>query len=315
MLKTHDNLSETHIVGRRTKQWIVRAESCPALRLHQMAHVGIADAAVPYCMVRTHLNGTYMLACFSGVGEILLDGRWQMCRAGMACLAPPHVLHAFHAVPQHRWGFCWIKYVQPPEQKPIITSASPVLARFDAHPLQCAIMGLHRENQGASEPAVMRHWVEIIQTYVLRFAHPWHVEDRLWQLWRTVDDHLSEPWTLERLAQHCHLSGEHLRRLCRQHLGRSPMHHVTYLRMQCAAALLESSNQKIEVISAAVGYQNAFVFSNTFKKWIGWRPSEYRRRKSELEPAPRQPKQDVAPRRTELRKEKSRPIGEHASGN
>ena len=42
--------------------------------------------------------------------------------------------------------------------------------------------------------------------------------------------------------------------------------------------LLESTRDKIEAIAETVGYENPFVFSNTFKKWIGWRPSEYRRR-------------------------------------
>ena len=54
------------------------------------------------------------------------------------------------------------------------------------------------------------------------------------------------------------------------------MQQITYLRMQRAAGLLTSTGDKIESIAHAVGYQNPFVFSTTFKKWIGWRPSEYR---------------------------------------
>jgi AraC-like DNA-binding protein len=283
MTKTHHNLSETHIIGASTRQRIVRAEDCPVLRVHQIVHVGIADAAPPYRMVRTNLNGTYMLACFSGAGRILLDGRWQVCSSGMACLAPPHVLHAFHAIPRKRWGFCWIKYVQPSEQKPFMTSASPVLARFDAGPLHSAILGLYEEHRHLADPALMTHWVELIHGYVLRFAQPWKVDDRLWQLWDQVDKSLGEDWTIERLSRRSFMSGEHLRRLCRQQLGRSPMHHVTYLRMQRAAVLLESTTEKIETIAGAVGYHNPFVFSNTFKKWIGWRPSDYRHRKASLQ--------------------------------
>ena len=57
------------------------------------------------------------------------------------------------------------------------------------------------------------------------------------------------------------------------------MQHVTYLRMQRASELLEETTHKIETIAAQVGYENPFVFSTTFKRWIGWRPSEYRKRK------------------------------------
>jgi AraC-like DNA-binding protein len=56
------------------------------------------------------------------------------------------------------------------------------------------------------------------------------------------------------------------------------MHHVIFLRMQLAAKLLATTNDKIETIATEVGYENPFVFSTTFKKWVGWRPSEYRSR-------------------------------------
>jgi len=72
--------------------------------------------------------------------------------------------------------------------------------------------------------------------------------------------------------------------LCRRQLGRSPMHQVTYLRMRRAAELLANTSHTIEAIAQEVGYHNPFVFSNAFTKWIGWRPSEYRRKKLTLLP-------------------------------
>ena len=30
------------------------------------------------------------------------------------------------------------------------------------------------------------------------------------------------------------------------------------------------------VVARSVGFESAFTFSNTFNKWIGWRPSEFR---------------------------------------
>jgi AraC-like DNA-binding protein len=276
MSRTHRQLSETHIIGRDTHEWKVRAVECPTLALHHIVHVGVADAAPPYSMVRMDLSGTYLLSCSAGKGRILLDGRWQLCRAGWACLAPPHALLAFDAVPGSRWEFSWIRYQQPREQKPIISSSSPALARFDPLPLRSAVMGLYHEMQSRVAPPAVSHWVELIQTYVLRFAQPWQSDDRLGHLWEHVAARLGEPWTLDALARYCHMSGEHLRRLCRRELGRSPMQQVIYLRMQAAARLLSSTSDKVETIATAVGYENPFVFSTTFKKWVGWRPSDYR---------------------------------------
>lgn len=272
------SLKETHILGPGSAEQRVKAEACPALGRHSIKHLGIVEATAPYSMVRTDLSGAYFLACHGGRGQILLDGRWQMIGAGMACLAPPHVLLAFRALPKVSWQFCWVRYQQPAEQKPIISSSSPALASFDAGPLRAAISGLWQEVQSPVAPATVSHWVDIINTYVLRFAQPWHVDDRLRHLWKRVSGDLAAPWNLEKLSRQCHFSCEHLRRLCHHELGRSPMQQVTYLRMERAARLLAETTDKVEVIATAVGYDNPFVFSRTFKKWIGWPPSDYRAR-------------------------------------
>ncbi|MGB8170849.1 MAG: AraC family transcriptional regulator [Chthoniobacteraceae bacterium] len=272
------SLAETHIVGTETREWKVRAAECPPLALHHIAHVGVADAAAPYEMVRLDLGGTYFLSCSAGKGRILLDGRWQLIREGWACLAPPHALLAFQAVKGARWEFVWVRYQQQAGQKPLLSSSSPALAKFDPQPLRHAVLGLVHEMQSRTAPVAVSHWVELIHTYVRRFAQPWQTDDRLGHLWEFVATRLGEPWSLDRLAQKCHLSTEHLRRLCRRELGRSPMHHVIFLRMQSAAKLLATTNDKIETIATEVGYENPFVFSTTFKKWVGWRPSEYRAR-------------------------------------
>jgi|UniRef100_UPI003783B750 transcriptional regulator GlxA family with amidase domain len=56
------------------------------------------------------------------------------------------------------------------------------------------------------------------------------------------------------------------------------MHHVTWRRMRNFAELFSTTNLTVETISHEVGHPNNFVFSNIFKKWIDWRPSEQRSR-------------------------------------
>lgn len=276
----HPALVETHEVGPDSHIQTVRSSECSALGPHHMAHVGIADAAWPYTMVRTDLPGSYFLACFSGEGRIRLDGRWLKCESGWACLAPAHVLHAFHAIPGKRWGFAWVRYDAQAGSGPLGAASAPVLAQFHAEPLRAAILGLWHEQAQDPQPAPLHHWVELIQLYVVRFAQPWHVDDRLARLWEAVAAHPGNPWTLSELARRAHCSSEHLRRLCQRQLGRSPMNQVTYLRIRHAATLLSESDMKLDAVADAVGYANPFVFSNTFKRWTGWRPSDYRTRRA-----------------------------------
>jgi AraC-like DNA-binding protein len=57
------------------------------------------------------------------------------------------------------------------------------------------------------------------------------------------------------------------------------MQHLTYMRMQHAKRLLETSDDILEIVAAEVGYSNAFVFSRAFKRWVGCAPAEYRGRR------------------------------------
>ena len=141
----HPPLIETHQVGARSKEWIVRAGDCSPLATHHIAHVGVADAEEPYTMVRTNLPGSYFLASVSGEGRIWLDGRWQRCIAGTACLAPPHVLHGFHAIPGISWRFAWVRYDPAAGNGPLGASSAPVLAQCASDAFHAAVMGLFYE--------------------------------------------------------------------------------------------------------------------------------------------------------------------------
>jgi AraC-like DNA-binding protein len=261
------------------RPWIADFPECPALNHYQIIHVGIMEAVSPTRVVRTKQTTTYFLACFGGKGRVLIDGRWRICGAGFACLLPAHTLNAFEAVPGVPWKFCWVCYQQPVGQRPVADTASPVMARFESRPLHSGILGLMHECGSVAQPMLIQHWVELIHAYVLRFARPMEHDDQLRLLWARVAARLADDWTLAKLAHEAGYSNEHLRRLCHRQLGRSPMHQVTYIRMRRAAELLATTEKTIEAIAQAVGYHNPFVFSNAFTKWIGWRPSEYRRKK------------------------------------
>jgi len=283
-------LIETHVHGDKTefsvvraherdgRDWLKGAPVSQALAAHQIVHAGVMVARAPYKIVRQHQGGVYFLACVEGEGRVLVDGRWQKCGAGMAVALPAFMANAFHAVQGKDWRCVWVRYEQTREQKPLLSSSSPVMTGFDGWPLYHAVQGLIAEASTTTMPAAVFHWVELVQMNVARFVQPWQEDERLWRLWERVAKHVGRDWTLSELAHAVHVSPEHLRRLCRKALGRSPMQHVIWLRMRKAAELLATTDAKIDAVSKAVGYENPFVFSNTFKKWIGWRPSEHRGR-------------------------------------
>lgn len=276
MAKIDSQLIETTIDGPRTRRWVLEAGECPELAACRIARIGIDQARAPYRRVRLRPAGSFFLVGIEGAGRILLDGRWQRVAAGALCMAPPRVLNAFFAASGQAWIFAWVRYEEPPEVKPLVGADSPLRAAAGAGELARVVMGLQAEWEGPRAAPLVHHWVSLLHGLTTRLARPWQGQDRLWRLWQHVGANLAASWTLAGLARRVHLSEEHLRRLCLRELGRSPMQHLTYMRMQRAQALLESSNDKLEAIAPQVGYESALVFSRAFKRWVGMNPSDYR---------------------------------------
>ncbi len=262
------------------RPWLAGSPIAPALAGCQIKHLGIAEMPAPFEIVRTRLGGSYLLACFGGEGRVLVDGSWVACRSGQAALLPPGTLHAFRTPKGGLWQFCWVRYQERAGQLPLAAAQTPLIAAYDPEPLRLAISGLHRECSTSSVPAAAEAWVGLIHHYVLRFAEPASMDRRLYRLWEKVAARLDHPWTVTEMAAEAHLSEKQLQRLCRKELGRNPRRQLIWLRMRLAADLLSTTSLKIETIAGRAGYRNPFVFSTTFKRVMGWPPSEYPGRRS-----------------------------------
>jgi AraC-like DNA-binding protein len=248
---------------------------CPLLKEYQIVHLGVASMPSPFEIVRTKLGGSYFLACFGGEGRVVIDGRLKRCRAGQAFLLPPGTRHAFHTPKGKQWEFCWVRFQENPGQQPVANTNSPVLADFDAEPLRLATLGLYHECSAGRAAAAIDAWVKLVVDYVLRFAEPRRIDERIYGLWQTVADDLRHDWTNAEMARQVHLSEKQLERLCRRELGRTPRQQLIWLRMRRAAELLADDARKVATVAAEVGYQNPFVFSTVFKRCMGWSPSEH----------------------------------------
>lgn len=270
------DLCETHIVGPQTRESTVDAHSCPALSRHGISLAGYSQAVAPFQFVREQPRFTQVLACASGWGEVRLGEEWARCAAGEAYVTPPDAPHGYRAVGDTLWSLAWVIYTSPQSS---VGVRQPSLVRLDPRPLADAIQGLYRESMSAAESALLHPWAHLTHAYAQRALGPalaGSIDSRLRTLWERVDAHLAHPWTVDELAHIAGTSGEHLRRLCRSQMGRSPMRHVAYLRMRRAAALLSTQSYTVETIAEQVGYENPFAFSTAFKRSLGLSPSDYR---------------------------------------
>ena len=86
------------------------------------------------------------------------------------------------------------------------------------------------------------------------------------------------PWSLEQMAEVCHMSRATFARLFKQAAGATPADVLLQIRMAQAARRLSDGRQSAGSIGEAVGYQSEAAFSRVFKRHYGIGPGEYRRR-------------------------------------
>lgn len=270
------DLRETHIVGTETREQVVSPTNCPALALYRIRLAGISYALPPFRFVRHQPAMSQLLVCLAGSGQVWMDEQWQECSAGMAYVTPTGAFHAYYASSDEPWHIYWLMYDEHEESISATVAGRPALLRVEPAELGRALEGLYHEYMGPGEEAVMLQWTQLIHVYAQRMMGEKHSDPRLLELFKTVDANLAYPWQSEELAARAGMSCEHLRRLCLQHFGLSPMKQVTKMRMQRAMALLSSDSETIESIALRVGYQNPFAFSNAFKRHTHMPPSAYR---------------------------------------
>jgi AraC family transcriptional regulator of arabinose operon len=97
----------------------------------------------------------------------------------------------------------------------------------------------------------------------------------------TVRDHLRETFAqshrLDALAKAAGLSVPHFCTLFRKLTGYPPIDFLIRQRVQAACRLLDTTDQSITTVAAAVGYEDPYYFTRCFRRVTGSSPRAYRR--------------------------------------
>lgn len=96
----------------------------------------------------------------------------------------------------------------------------------------------------------------------------------------------AQPWTVSNLARHIGLSRTRLADRFRHFLEVSPMAYLTKWRLKLAAEILQSTEDSVADVAAAVGYGSEAAFNRAFKREFDCPPAQFRRNRK----APRVPK-------------------------
>ena len=97
--------------------------------------------------------------------------------------------------------------------------------------------------------------------------------------------HFDQSFSMDELADLCHISPTHFRRLFSSQIGVSPLHFLHELRITQSCRLLRATNKTIAEIATQVGYSSLCCFNQHFRRIMGCTPSEWRKTDGKTKPS------------------------------
>ena len=93
-----------------------------------------------------------------------------------------------------------------------------------------------------------------------------------------ISTHYAEEIKIATLAEKCHMSQTHFRRIFQEIMCLSPLKYLNMFRIDTACQLLKNTTCNMEIIAQRVGYRNMVTFERNFRQHKGESPLQWRRK-------------------------------------
>lgn len=114
--------------------------------------------------------------------------------------------------------------------------------------------------------------------YAVLPLSPPHADDKIRTVESFIQERFSDSHSNEALSELACMSERTFLRRFKAATGRVPAAYQQAVRVEAAKAMLERDSSPIQIVSEAVGYQDASFFRSLFKRETGMTPNEYRAR-------------------------------------
>ncbi|MCM8710047.1 AraC family transcriptional regulator [Clostridium sp. SYSU_GA19001] len=240
-------------------------------------------------IVNNRLLKDYVIVyCIDGQGWLELEHKRYSIKSGDLFVCPPGIIHSYGADEKEPWTKYWIHFrgnnADAFASLLGVTAASPVIYIGENMKLQSFFQDvLHVLKAGYTNSNLILATAYLIS--ICSYINHQRINNRLTKkndinidkVINYMIDNLNTNLNLEQLSKYTNMSRYHFSKLFKEKTGYSPIDYYIRLKMQKACELLELSSIKIVNISEALGYNNQYYFSNTFKRIIGKSPQDYRK--------------------------------------
>jgi AraC-like DNA-binding protein len=127
----------------------------------------------------------------------------------------------------------------------------------------------------------------LVHTLLLRIAgltpyetaeadHPKKQRKAIVKALEYVNGRYMEPIKINTLAEACHISETHFRRLFQETIHMTPVDYINFVRIQKACEFLKTTNDSIEYIGTRVGFVSQSTFIRNFNRFVGVAPHKWK---------------------------------------
>lgn len=237
--------------------------------------------------------------CYYGEGNMVMGDRQCEYSGEMFTVIPKNQPHCTRSESHKvsRWEYLFIDVEGFLNQ---IYADKPVMAQRLAERINCQpfIKSLHectrigslilnvleemRSQEEFYKESVQGHLLSLLVEIARISQHDvkWQFsEQNTGRITKTLDyiaQHYAEEIRVETLAELCHVSETHFRRVFEKVMNTTPVEYMNMVRIQKACTLLKETTKSIEEIREKVGFSTASTFNRNFKRIVGMSPGQWR---------------------------------------
>jgi len=245
--------------------------------LPRIIHIGRIYPQQNWAMQdHVHEQDSELIFIMAGCLEARMSGKVYRAHRGDVLVYPRGVLHSEMSVGRQPLETRFIVYVPEPDTPEPPRHGHDQHGRIEMLLHWMTEFSLGQDGPGAEMPSLLfqavLHELEQVQR---------SPGDQLQaRLQRFLQNHLTEPMTLDDLAQAMGMTKFHFVRKFRECSGVPPMAYLRRMRVNAAETLLLNTDMPLKAIAPQVGFGDEYHLSRVFRKENGISPSLFRRQRA-----------------------------------